>query len=308
MKQELKIEKKEICWSLVTDITYCSVPAWYGATFRDLKCSICMPKIRTGEKYPLLIWICGGAFKVMNKDVWWPQWISFAKKGCVVASVEYRTSNEAVFPSALCDIKTAIRYFKVHAEQYGIDPQKIFVAGESAGGALASLAGVTGNKSNPEYDEGAWQDEDSSVCGVIDYYGVTDMRKQQAVSVWEHTEKISRGGDSSIAGNNNATANAESQFLGIEGDIQELQEKASAVCHVTVNTPPFLIFHGDCDDLVDISQSEKLYQALQESGVYADYYVLEGEGHGSDAFYQENVMGIVRDFVLKIAENPGELN
>lgn len=282
MRQEMKVDTKQKCWSLATDITYATVPAWYGAAFRSMKCSVCMPKTRGNQRYPLLIWLCGGAFKVMDKDVWWPQWIEFARKGCVVASVEYRTSNEEVFPAALCDVKTAIRYFKTHSDLYGIDPERVFVAGESAGGALASLAGVTGSKEQGKYDVGEWMEADSSVQGVIDYYGVVDMRNV------------------AVRLNGNGTFGAEEQFLGIEGNLAELKEEASAVCHVSSNTPPFLIFHGDQDPLVDIAQSEELYQRLCDADVRAEYYVLQGEGHGSEAFYQEEMLEIVRRFICSV--------
>lgn len=279
MRQEMKVDTKQKCWSLVTDITYATVSSWYGASFRSMKCSVCMPKVRGSERYPLLIWICGGAFKVMDKDVWWPQWMEFAKKGCVVASVEYRTSNEEVFPAALCDVKTAIRYFKTHADLYGIDPNRVFAAGESAGGALASLAGVTSSKEHGKYDIGEWMEVDSSVQGVIDYYGVVDMRNV------------------AVRANGNSTYGAEEQFLGVEGNLLELKTEASAVCQISSDTPPFLIFHGNQDPLVDIAQSEELYLRLCEKGVEADYYVLQGEGHGADAFYQDEMLEIVRKFI-----------
>lgn len=302
MKKKIQINTVQESWSLVNNITYATVPAWYGATYQDLKCSICMPKVRVlDKKYPLLIWICGGAFKVMDKDVWWPQWMEFARKGCIVASVEYRTSNEAVFPAALCDIKGAIRYFKAHADQYCIDKNKIFLAGESAGGALASLAGATGGASasltgtsggasasqigtsegseNPGYDVGDYLEYDSSVAGVIDYYGVVDMTV------------------GAITPEGNDTFGAEAQFVGMEGNVSDRRRSVSAVYQVTPQTPPFLIFHGDRDSVVPIAQSESLYQKLCEVGVSAEYYVLEGEGHGADAFYQKEVMDIVWRFV-----------
>lgn len=291
MKKELNVETKQRCWSLVSNITYATVPSWYGATRRNLKCSICMPKVRGEERFPLLIWLCGGAFKVMDTEVWWPQWTEFARKGCVVASVEYRTSNEEVFPAALCDVKAAIRYLKAHADWYGIDPNRVFVAGESAGGALASLAGVTGSKELGKYDVGEWLNVDSSVRGVIDYYGVTDMRSSKGDDKQEN---------SGVQGNSNATFGATEQFLGIEGNQEELQREASAICHISSATPPFLIFHGEKDDLVDIAQSDHLYQRLCEANVRADYYVLKGEGHGADVFYQEELMELVRRFIESV--------
>lgn len=280
MKTKIKIETKQRCWSLVTDITYATVPSWYGATYRDMKCSVCMPKVREeGKKYPLIIWLCGGAFKVMDKDVWWPQWTDFARKGCVIASVEYRTSNEEVFPAALCDVKAAVRYFRANAQLYGIDAERIFVSGESAGGALAGLAGVTGGGPRGKYDVGAYLDYDSSVQGVIDFYGVVDMTTR------------------AIQDTSNLTFGAEDAFIGVEGDREALKKEASAAWQVTPDAPPFLIFHGETDDLVPVSQSDTLYEHLCQAGVRADYYVLEQESHGADAFYQKEIMEIVWKFV-----------
>lgn len=63
-----------------------------------------------------------------------------------------------------------------------------------------------------------------------------------------------------------------------------------------------MIFHGTEDDLVDIEQSDKLYERLNEAGVRADYYVLEQEGHGADAFYQREIMDIIYDFIISETE------
>lgn len=280
MKKTIKVETKRRCWSLVEDITYATVPSWYGSTYRDMKCSICMPKVREkGVSYPLLVWFCGGAFKLMDKDVWWPQWMEFARDGCVVASVEYRTSNEEVFPAALTDAKAAVRYLKANAEAYGIDRDRVFVAGESAGGALASLVGVTGDN----YNVGGHLACDSRVCGVIDFYGVVDMAGLGASDT------------------QNTTFGANEQFIGIEGDTEALKREASAVSHISKDAPPFLIFHGDKDDLVPAAQSDLLYDRLCEAGVRADYYILEQEGHGADAFYQKEVLDIVRAFMESVS-------
>lgn len=281
MKKTVNIPVTQDLWSLAADITYASVPTWYNATVKDLKCSIIMPKARTPEKkYPLLIWICGGAFKVMDRNVWLPQWIDFARKGCIVASIEYRTSNEAVFPAALIDVKAAIRFLKANSKFYSIDPERVFIAGESAGGTLASLAGVTGK--DAKYEQGAYLEYSSEVQGVIDFYGITDLTGK------------------GIKKTTGDTAGAEEQFIGYEGDYRELAREASALYHITPGTPPFLIMHGDKDDLVDISQSEKLYDALIKAGVRADFYVFEGAGHGADEFYQAEPLNIIRNFMDSI--------
>ena len=68
MKKTLKIEKEHEVLSLINDIAFTCVPAWYGATMDNLKMSIICPKVREGhEKMPLIIWICGGAYRVVDR-------------------------------------------------------------------------------------------------------------------------------------------------------------------------------------------------------------------------------------------------
>ena len=64
------------------------------------------------ERMPAIVWMCGGAFRVVDRSVWIPELLHFARGGYVVASVEYRTGNEAAFPYPLMDVKAAIRYLK----------------------------------------------------------------------------------------------------------------------------------------------------------------------------------------------------
>ena len=97
------------------------------------------------------------------------------------------------------------------------------------------------------------------------------------------------------------TFGANEQFIGVEGDSKALKKEASAVSHISQDTPPFLIFHGDKDDLLPKSQSDLLYEKLCEAGVRADYYILEQEGHGADAFYQREILDIVRAFMESVA-------
>lgn len=122
---------------------------------------------------PTIVWLCGGAFRVMDRSAWMPELMRYAEAGFVVASVEYRTGNEAVFPAPLIDVKAAIRYLRAHAKEFCVDPEIIISMGESAGGALACLLGVTGEKR--EFDQGEYQEQSSGVCAVVDYYGLTDM-------------------------------------------------------------------------------------------------------------------------------------
>ena len=272
MKRTLKATIKQKCWSLVTGMTYARVPAWYGATVKNLRMSVLMPKYgNEHEKLPLLIWLCGGAFQVMDPDIWIPPWTEFARKGHVVASVEYRTANEAPFPAALEDVKAAIRFLRANASGFGIAPEKVFVGGESAGGCLACLAGVYGKERR--YDVGEYLEYSSQIQGVLDFYGLIDFTYKPGGA--DDLGPVIR------------------QFLGGK----PLEEEASACLHVDADTPPFLIFHGDRDEVAKPSQSEKMYQSLMEQGIPAEFYVLEECGHGSDEFYQAEILELVADFI-----------
>ena len=79
-----------------------------------------------------------------------------------------------------------------------------------------------------------------------------------------------------------------------------MARKASAISYVNENTPPFLIFQGEADICVLPEQSEEFYKKLTEKNVYAEYYVLKGEGHGAAAFYQDSIKEIVLEFLEKV--------
>ena len=280
MKETLNFERKREVLSLVTNIAFANVPCWYDATRRDLHMDLIIPKQRTGHKpCPVIVWICGGAYMVVDRSVWMPELVRFARAGYVVASIEYRTTNEAQFPAQLIDVKSAIRYLRAHAQQYCIDPDRIFVMGESAGGTMACLLGTTGSMT--EYDQGDDLAFSSRVQGVVDFYGLTDMDPNAcitggAVPYW--------------------TMDA---FLGMEQATQNAHT-ASAVNHVSPDTPPFMILHGSEDPVVPLEQSRRLYDVLQENGVQSEFLILEWATHGDDRFYQDEMVERILAFLDRI--------
>lgn len=280
MKKELSVELEHEVLSLVTDITFSCVPDWYDAVFTDLKMHLIIPKHREKhEKLPVILWLCGGAYSVVSNSAWIPELMYFARRGFIIASAEYRTSNKAIFPAGVIDVKSAIRYLKVHAEQFCIDPNRIILMGESAGGTYACLAGLTG--SVKEWDQGDNLSVDSSVFCVVDFYGPSNIQKCPVIK------------------NDIVPSWATQAFLG-EDTYEENAKRASAVNYVSKNSPPFLIFHGTEDKTVPIEQSEELYQKLCENDIYAEYYQIKGAGHGEDYFYQDKVKDIILVFLNKI--------
>ena len=292
MRKQKKKKKKREVLSLITDITFSNVSCWYDASRRDLKMDLILPKNRTAHSAcPTIVWICGGAYRVVNRSVWLPEMMRFARAGYVVASIEYRTSNEAIFPAQLIDVKSAVRFLRAHAKEYCVDPGKIFALGESAGGTMASLLGVTGNQK--ELDQGDHLDQTSAVQGVVDYYGVVDLSDASA----EKDRKLAAANQS-----NDVPYFAFEEFLGV-GYGKAEADKASAIQYVSEETPPFMILHGTEDAVVSMAQSEKLYNALQKAGIPCEIAVVEGAAHGDDLFYQDEMTDLVLSFLDRLSGN-----
>lgn len=269
-------------------IPFARVPAWFGCTERALTLNLLLPQDGSGEKRPLLIWVCGGAFTQMNQDVWMTELAWYAHRGFAVASVEYRVAAEAPFPAALMDVKAAIRFLRANEEKYRLDGGHFFIMGESAGGQLAALAGLTAECR--EYDTGDYLEFDSGVQGVVDYYGPADVTVFGDDTPW------------------NPFWIRQFCFADTEKERRSLRKKASPVSYVTGDAKrknPFLIFHGDQDSLVPLSQSEAFYEKLKENGYPVEFTVIRGGEHGSKEFYQPEVKAEILKFFKNLMDFPG---
>ncbi|MBR3842830.1 MAG: prolyl oligopeptidase family serine peptidase [Christensenellaceae bacterium] len=280
MKKSLHIDIAQPTIMALTEITYKYIPYWNG--FHPLKMSLLLPKERKGlSPRPLLIWVCGGGFESMDKDVWLPELVFYARAGYIVASIEYRTHNLATFPGLLEDAKAAVRFLRAHAEDFLIDPERVAMAGESAGGYLTTMAGVTGN--TREFDVGENLDQSSELQAVVNIYGRSDM-----VRGWY--EKNNQG----------RIRNGTELLLGGKPDgIPEIYKKASASHYIRPDMPPFLLLHGTGDRMVPIEQNDLFYEQMTAAGNEVEYYTVEGAGHGAEEFYQPEIKNLVLAFLDK---------
>jgi acetyl esterase/lipase len=218
---------------------------------------------------PLIVWIHGGGWSGGDKQGC-PA-LGMIPRGYAVASLNYRLTNEAIYPAQLLDCKGAIRWLRAHAKQYNIDPERIGVWGASAGGHLVALLGTSGDVKELEGDVGGNLDQSSRVQCVCDWFGPTDMSVffQQAES---GPNKFKADPDHSpIAG----------LFGGPVPQHLELVKLGNPLTFVKKDNPPFLIVHGDKDELVPLAQSEMLSETLTKSGVDVHLEVLAGAGHGN---------------------------
>jgi acetyl esterase/lipase len=231
---------------------------------KELKLDILRPKQPPAEPMPVVVYIHGGAWKAGSKAGMPPLCNRLAQQGYFCASVEYRFSQEAVFPAQIEDCKCAIRFLRAHAKEYKINPDRIGVWGHSAGGHLVALLGTAGDAKDLE-GKGGWQDQSSRVQCVIDCFGPTDFTV------------IPKG----LEGVKEQMSSPVTQLVG--GPIPENIEKAakaSPITYVSKDDPPILIMHGDADPIVPLNQSEKFYEALKKAGVDATLHVVKGAGHG----------------------------
>lgn len=245
---------------------------------RELKLDLQWPATTSEKPYPLLVWIHGGGWTEGHRG-FSPLW-PLTKEGYAVASISYRFVQEDIFPAQIVDVKTAIRWLRAHAAEYHLDPDHIGVAGESAGGHLAALLGLTPEKK-------AWESGDnleysSRVQAVVDLCGPADFTtgdptEPSVASLLASGDKTKLQGASQIISREVTL----SRLLG--GSPRENPDKAKAaspITYVNASSPPFFFIHGDSDYLVPLSQSTRLVEALQKSGVPADIEIVKGAGHG----------------------------
>lgn len=258
-KHTLKLEIEKPQYITVNDVTYAQVDSWFGHCRRDLKLDIIYPEAQDGRTYPCILWICGGAWLMMDKSAHNLYLSRLASGGFVVASVEYRTSNQGPYPMPLQDVKAAIRYLKAHADRFRINKEQMGVMGESAGGYLTCMAALD---HDPALDVGEYLEESSEVQAACPWYPPTDLSAFPCESAEQ------------------CASSAESLLLGFNS--KRNREKAyncSPVSKVTKDAPPFLIIHGNCDRTVPYVQSKTLYNLLEAQGCDVTLLTLDGADH-----------------------------
>ncbi|MFA6287696.1 MAG: alpha/beta hydrolase [Opitutaceae bacterium] len=231
---------------------------------------------------PLIIWIHGGGWKAGDKRQC-PA-TRLVSEGYAVASLNYRLSQDAVFPAQLEDCKTAVRWLRAHAAEYHLDPNRFAAWGSSAGGHLVALLGVTGK--TREFDVGANLNVSSAVQCVVDYFGPTDMLTMGSMS--GPRSRISHDDPNS----------PESRLLG--GPVQKnprLALRASPTTYVQPGAAPFLIVHGDADPTVPMGQSQLFDEKLRAAGNASTLHIVKGGGHGQR--FGPDVFRLTEDFLKK---------
>jgi acetyl esterase/lipase len=260
-------------WQKIENIEYAKIDDL------PLKLDLYLPQNR--QIGPLIVWIHGGAWRSGSKNE-----MPLSKclaEGYAAASVEYRLSTVARFPAQIHDIKAALRFLRARAGDFHLDASRIVIAGASAGGHLAALVGVSNRNSELEGKVGDYLGADSSVQGIVSYFGASDL-----------TTIL----DQSTPHGLDVRVPALDLLLGGQPkDLPELAKLASPVFHVDSKDPPLLLFHGDRDPQMPINQSHELAGAYKKAGCKVNFEVVYGAGHGGGMFYDDDRLHALIDFL-----------
>lgn len=218
---------------------------------RHLLLDLYRPENSKEEHLPTILVIRGGGWAMGDKEGFGPIAAALALRGFATACIEYRASDEATFPAAVLDAKSAVKWIKMNADKYKFDSLAIGVIGGSAGAHLAVLLGVSSSVSllNPSENS-----NDYTVQAVVGMATPIDF-------------KVAGGG-------------AVVKWLGktYEED-DELWSTASPVSYIDNNSPPMLLMHGTSDNVVPLEQSLLAVEKLGEAGVYAELIFIPGAPH-----------------------------
>ena len=253
------------------DLTYASV----GAI--DLKLDLYVPE--SPGPHPLIIFIHPGAFFMGDKkDLSTVPGITTlydnGNGSWAVASINYRLSDEAIWPAQIQDCKAAVRWLRASAEVFNIDPDMFVAWGNSAGGMLAVMLEVTEGSAFHEDLGMGNANVSSDVQAVVDWYGPVDALLIQY--------------EASLETDPTVPPSPHAGLLGCDYDncSWALMESATARTMVDGNESPILIMHGLADAAVNVTNSMHFESVLSENGSNYTIYFLLGVGHGSDAAWK----------------------
>lgn len=261
---------------------------------------------------PLLILVHGGGFVSNDSQSRQAQFMYryFRDHGYACASVNYRLAQEAGYPAAIEDVKAAVRFLKANAKTYGYDPERFAVWGESAGGYLAAMAALTGDADfcgvKFTGEEELAKPVSGQVSALLDYYGIIDMDLTEEDYEKEGIPKWLRA-VSAIPLNRNLEGyeNVEDMWVGRDVDAcsKEEREQMSARSYLTDQSEiKVLIYHGDSDLSVALTQSERLAKECASvlGSDRVTFRVFEGYRHAADSFYAQEQMEAAETFLDQV--------
>jgi acetyl esterase/lipase len=205
-----------------------------------------------GQDLPAIMYVHGGRWRGGERqNDQGLQVAEWAGRGFFAMTISYRLVEASPAPLAYQDMQTAIRWVHAHADQYGIDQDRIYLIGNSSGGHLVALAATLGEGPYPRI--GGWENARSDVTAVISAAGPYELNTLSWGNLWTP----------------------------ITGDPIEARDLASPIRHIGPATKPILLVHSDDDRSVPIQQAVDFAAALERAGVHHRFVHLTDAGHMS---------------------------
>jgi acetyl esterase/lipase len=239
-----------------------------------------IPQVPGEQELPLLIWTSGSAWFSDNGKAGAAAIAEeFNSRGYAVAGVSVRSSFQVKFPGQLFDIRAAIRWLRSHAADYGIDPDRIAIMGNSSGGWVSAIAAMTSDiaRLDGEPDVGGVS---SAVQASVPFFPPTAFLRMDQQTL-EQKERYGLPFLPVIV--HDAPFSPESNLIGCPiQTCPEATEAANPITYVNGLEPPIHVLHGTFDPLLPPGQSEALYEALEAAGSEASFTLVDGAGHSVD--------------------------
>lgn len=241
---------------------------------RDLKLDLYLPSARPAAPVPVLINIHGGGWVFGSREAASLTALPYMQMGFAVVNIEYRLAKTALAPAAVEDALCALQWVGLNAKKYHLDPARVVVSGDSAGGHLALTTAMIKPDSelvnqcaaNEPSWSGPYVNAAPKVAAVVNWYGITDVADMlQGPNIRSY-----------------AVA-----WFGSKPGRMALAAQISPLTHVRAGGPPVLTIHGDADPLVPYAHATRLHQALDKAGVKNQLVTVKGGGHGGFSQQQQ---------------------
>jgi acetyl esterase/lipase len=276
----LAAQDSPLAWAARMENAYRIVPNVTYLTASNWEAKLDLFVTRTPDKpQPTLIFIHGGGWTGGNKEGRDLAILPYLDMGMNVVNVEYRLARIAQAPAAVEDCRCALRWVIQNAKQYGIDVNRIVVAGDSAGGHLALTTAML--PASAGLDRQCPGPDNLKVAAVVNWYGISDVNE--------------------LLDGANMKPYAVT-WLGSATDREQIAKRVSPLTYVRAGLPPVFTIHGDADPTVPYTQSVRLHKALTDAGVANELMTIPGGKHGFDCCnlaQRTNAYTKIREFLTR---------
>jgi acetyl esterase/lipase len=218
------------------------------------------PKVKANGAAVIFIVSGGWISPYVPPDQAQPRYQELFDAGFTVITLRHGGSPKYLIPEIVADVRRGVRFIRFNAKRWGIDPNRLGVYGGSAGGHLSLMIGLAADNGDAAAKEDFMKESDR-VAAVVAYFPPVDLRPL-------------------VRGLNPApTGTVLDRFPALNFE-KEKAADYSPIIFVTPDDPPTLLIHGDKDQLVNISNSQIIFEAFKKNNVKTDFITIPGAGHG----------------------------